>query len=128
MELRPIGIALTFMGVLVAQVFFRAASTHDALTVLAALSGFGGSGFAPVRIHSSHAYVVLLLLPVVWLLPNTQELLGQVPLSRTASVLRSWVPAMQWRPSFAWAVALGAALVAVLWNMADTSTFLYFQF
>jgi len=35
---------------------------------------------------------------------------------------------MQWRPTFAWAAALGAALVAVLWNMADTSTFLYFQF
>jgi len=65
---------------------------------------------------------------VVWLLPNTQEILGQVPLSPTASILRSWVPVMQWRPTFAWAVALGAALVAVLWNMADTSTFLYFQF
>ena len=128
LQLRPVGIALTFVCVLVAQVFFRAASTHDALTVLAALSGFGGGGFAPVRIHTAHAYVVFLLLPVVWLLPNTQEILGQVPLSPTASILRSWVPVMQWRPTFAWAVALGAALVAVLWNMADTSTFLYFQF
>jgi hypothetical protein len=127
LRLRPVGLALAFVCVLVAQCGFSCHINARRADRIGRIIGFGGSGLAPLHIHDSHAYLVFLL-PAVWVLPNTQEFLGQVPLARTTSVLHSWVPAILWRPTFAWAVALGTALVAVLWNMTDTTTFLDFQF
>ena len=122
----PIGVVLTFLAVLVGQVFFRAASTHEALQMLASLCRFAGVGLTARQMYSTHAYVVFLLLLSVWFLPNTQEILGQTKAVRTNALGTSGLT--QWRPNWAWAICLGAALVAVLWYITDTSTFLYFQF
>ncbi len=123
---QPVGMVLTALAVLMGQIFFRAASTHDALQMLWALCGLGSFGFAMHSELSARAYLVLLLLPVVWYFPNTQELLGQ-----TKSVRENIFGTTQlvyWRPSLAWALASGILFVTVLWYMTNTSAFLYFQF
>jgi alginate O-acetyltransferase complex protein AlgI len=119
-------VGLTFSAVLMAQVFFRSASTHDALQVLAGLSGGHGVGLDELSMLPPHAFLFLLALPVIWGFPNTQEMLGQVSTVR-ANIFGSRALAM-WRPNWAWACSLGGLLVAVLWYMTDTSSFLYFQF
>jgi alginate O-acetyltransferase complex protein AlgI len=121
----PASIALTFLAVLAGQVFFRSASTGDACEVIGALLGLQT---APAHVGgtvTNHELLFLLALPIVWLFPNTQEILGQAsePLPRN-----SWRSALLWKASLPWAGALGSALIAVLWYMTDTSSFLYFQF
>jgi D-alanyl-lipoteichoic acid acyltransferase DltB (MBOAT superfamily) len=121
----PVSVALTFLAVLVGQVFFRAASTPDALTLLGGLCGFNGAVGPTHPLHSWHAYLVFLLFPVVWLCPNTQEILGQAK-ARAAVFFGSGFT--EWQPNWAWAGGIGAMLVAVLWYLTEPSTFLYFQF
>jgi D-alanyl-lipoteichoic acid acyltransferase DltB (MBOAT superfamily) len=122
----PVCVGLTFFAVLLAQVFFRSASTHDALDVVAGLVGRHGVGLGELSGQPPHAFLFLLALPVVWFLPNTQEILGQVSTVRPNIFGRSTL--VMWRPNWAWACSLGSLLVAVLWYMTDTSSFLYFQF
>jgi alginate O-acetyltransferase complex protein AlgI len=124
---RPaVSVGLTFVAVLIAQVFFRAGSTHDALEVLAGLAGLRGSGFDQLSRLPPHAFLFVFALPVIWHFPNTQEILGQVSAVR-ANIFGSSAWPM-WRPNWVWACSLGSMLVAVLWYMTDTSSFLYFQF
>jgi alginate O-acetyltransferase complex protein AlgI len=124
---RPaISVALTFVAVVMAQVFFRSASTRDALQVVASLFGHHGVGFGELRTQPSHAFLFLFALPVIWLFPNTQEILSQVSSVRPNIFGSSTL--INWRPNWVWAGSLGLLLVAVLWYMTDTSSFLYFQF
>ena len=123
---QPVGVALTFLAVLIGQIFFRASSTHDALVMLAALGGWNGIEGAATQALPSHEYFVLCLLPVIWFFPNTQEILGQAKTVR-ASILDR-IKLVRWRPNWVWAFSLGALSIGVLWYMTDTSTFLYFQF
>jgi alginate O-acetyltransferase complex protein AlgI len=131
---RPTSVLLTFLAVIVGQVFFRAASTGDALRLLAGMIGWNGitgrsaelSTVVTSTLHNAHACAVLLLLPVVWFFPNTQEILGQAKAVR-ANIFRSMSTAL-WRPNWMWATSLAVAFIAVLWYMTNTSSFLYFQF
>jgi D-alanyl-lipoteichoic acid acyltransferase DltB (MBOAT superfamily) len=122
----PVGVLLTFAAVLLGQIFFRAASTHQALQVLAGLFGRHGVGLNASQTLNPHAFLVFALLPVVWFFPNTQEILGRTAAIRP-NVFGTGLPGF-WRPNMAWAGGLGALLVGVLWFMTDTSAFLYFQF
>jgi hypothetical protein len=116
---------ITFLAVLVGQVFFRASSTLDASRFLGALGGANGLGF-DLHALPTHAYAVFLLLPVVWFFPNTQEILGQVDTVRANIFSGSRLA--QWQPDLKWAGALGILMILVLWYMTNTSAFLYFQF
>jgi alginate O-acetyltransferase complex protein AlgI len=119
-------VGLTFLAVLLAQVFFRATSTRNALDVVAGLIGRHGLGVEQFGKQPLHAFLFVFALPVIWCFPNTQEILRQVSTIRTnifgASTLAIW------RPNWVWASGLGSLLIAVLWYMTDTSSFLYFQF
>ncbi len=126
---QPVSVLLTFIAAMVGQVFFRASSTTDALRVLGGMIGLNGiasTTAVPPSLHNSHGYLAILLLPVVWFFPNTQEILGQAKAVR-ASVFRTVSTAL-WRPNLVWATSLGIAFITVLWYMTDTSSFLYFQF
>jgi alginate O-acetyltransferase complex protein AlgI len=152
-EWHPVSVMLTFVAVCIAAVFFRADSTHDALQLLAGMCGINGLGLpaavvaklgsaapwmlhhpflaTPMQLVSTKIYLVLFLFPVVWFLPNTQEILGQ---SKSGQVQSAPAPAtgfmkvILWRPTLTWATSLGLVMIAVLWYMTDTSSFLYFQF
>jgi D-alanyl-lipoteichoic acid acyltransferase DltB (MBOAT superfamily) len=122
----PVSVLLTFGAVLMAQIFFRASSTHNALQMLAGLFGRNGLGLQAAHSMNPHALFVFAMLPVVWFFPNTQEILGQTETIRP-NVFGTGHSAL-WRPNMVWAGVLGALFVGVLWYMSDTSAFLYFQF
>jgi alginate O-acetyltransferase complex protein AlgI len=123
---QPVGVTLTFLAVLVGQIFFRASSTHDALLILAALGGWKDIDHTATQSLPFHEYFVLCLLPVIWFCPNTQEILGQATTVR-ASILDR-ISVLRWQPNWVWALSLGILFAGVLWYMTDTTSFLYFQF
>jgi D-alanyl-lipoteichoic acid acyltransferase DltB (MBOAT superfamily) len=122
------GGALTYLAVVVAQVFFRADSTRGALAILSAMFGLHG-----LNVHSGlpmKAFAVFALFPFVWLLPNIQQLMGQVEAhaQQDNSLGARMARALQWRPNWAWCAALACTLLAALFYLTDTTSFLYFQF
>jgi alginate O-acetyltransferase complex protein AlgI len=122
-------VLLTLFCVILGQVLFRANSTPDALTLFASMGGKGGLGaHALGPLHKP----ILLLLPlfaVVWLLPNTQQILARFgsdagTLPQPGLLGRS----LLWDSGVTWAVTMAAAFIVCLAFMEDTSRFLYFQF
>lgn len=141
-------VALTFLCVVVAMVFFRAADVPAALNMLASMTGLqGGAQLSPHEeplarsllqhlgqfIRSDFTPIGGLLL-VVWTLPNTQQWMRHY---RTALNWRprehwieQWAMLMTWRPAPLVGVAVGALsffALARAFSAAPTE-FLYFQF
>jgi D-alanyl-lipoteichoic acid acyltransferase DltB (MBOAT superfamily) len=119
----PGSVLLTYIAVIVAQVFFRADSTRGALALLAGMAGLHG-GFHPGG-TSAKSLAVFALFPFVWLLPNIQQLMGEAEAHGAALRIAN---ALRWRPSLVWCTALACTLIAVLFYISDTTSFLYFQF
>ncbi|PNG26895.1 MBOAT family O-acyltransferase [Methylocella silvestris] len=136
----PVAMALTGVGVVVGQVFFRASSVGDAMTVLGGLLHLHGgvsmaegpavglvpstSGFLMNPIHAVAAFVLCFV--IVLGLPNTQEILGEAP--RESGSERTLLKRLAWAPNFASATIM-IALFAGCFLLLDASTsFLYFQF
>ncbi len=119
----PVSVLLTYLGVVVTEVFFRAASVQDAIRVLGDMSGLHGLGAAwPV----AQGLLIAALLAVVWLMPNTQEILGEMQADDLPN--RLIVPVPRWQPSLPWWAATTLAFsISMFYSMASTS-FLYFQF
>jgi len=125
--------AVTFLAVVVAWVFFRAADLPTAGRVVAAMAGLVGMAGAGAAAHFGDNIEALLvaaaLLALARLAPNTQELAGyagpgEAPPAADAPLAR----ALRWRPSPVWAVATGAGLAVALMSLSRVSEFLYFQF
>ncbi len=131
-QLRRMGATLlTFLCVMVTFIFFRSRGLGHATQFLASLAGLHhGAGYSLPLGHKLAALLIALGLAVVWLLPNTQQILTryQPSLDKIAwEDLR--VPRwMQWSPNWMWAALLGVMFFVVLFQMEDPSTFLYFQF
>jgi D-alanyl-lipoteichoic acid acyltransferase DltB (MBOAT superfamily) len=113
---RLVAWAITFLFVLIAWVFFRAASLPDALAMLRAMAGFGratpaANGFA-VSMQGMVAAAIALVagLFIVALPRNSNEL--------TRDVSASWLAG----------VATTAALVASILQFSHVAPFLYFNF
>jgi alginate O-acetyltransferase complex protein AlgI len=116
------GVLLTYCAVLVAQVFFRAASVGDALQVLGGMVGMHGVKIDQALVSSLHpgsaaiwAGLIALCFAVVWGMPNSNEILARYEALALPSVLSG---------------ALYAALlfVIVLGSSGPPVQFLYFQF
>jgi alginate O-acetyltransferase complex protein AlgI len=107
---------------LVAFVFFRSESTRAALGLLRSMAGLNGNAHQTVQPLSLMA---LAFLPVVWFMPNTQQILGEQGNQQDPGGMQF---ALHWKPSPAWAVAMALILFLALINMSASSTFLYFQF
>jgi alginate O-acetyltransferase complex protein AlgI len=137
----PFMVVLTFLCVLFGLVFFRAGSVHDAVHMVATMVGLHGAGssFAAFpylgeipsvsRFMGSLKSASLALgvcFFIVWGLPNTQEILGQLPHDQVR--MPSLLPRLTWRVSAAWSLGI-AALFCLSLLLLDASTrFLYFQF
>jgi len=133
--------ALTLLAVVVAWVFFRAESFDAAIAVLSGMAGFSGafeaSDWTPVLDASASIWAAFVLMGgIVFLLPNAIELTGRYrPVLRLKQALGSTVKTASelpaWRPSGAWATAIGTlALIAViqLYRLEDLTEFIYFNF
>jgi D-alanyl-lipoteichoic acid acyltransferase DltB (MBOAT superfamily) len=147
-------VALTYGCVVVAQVFFRASSVHDAVSVLSAMAGahgvdatfvprslvshLGGLGRALVK-HGWLTSVVhqgdiprqpaglLLRYLIIFILPNTQQIMGRFE-PYLAKVEPTRWKVLIWRPQAIWAVCMSAVLFVDLLSMNYSPPFLYFQF
>ena len=115
---------ITFVAVVTAWVFFRAADLNSAVLMLHAMAGFGGRVEATMDVAYGPEMIAALL-AIVWFAPNSLELtacaftkkrdaLHQV---RFAGAMSAW-----------WAVGCGVLLALCLMSLTQVSEFLYFQF
>ena len=116
------GVLLTYCAVLVAQVFFRAASVGDALQILSGMAGMHGMHIDQAFVSSLHpgsaaiwAGLIALCFTVVWSMPNSNEILARYE----AIVLP---------PVLSGAVYASLLLIIVLGSSGPPVQFLYFQF
>ena len=128
-------VAVTYLAVLLAEIFFRARSAGDALALLAGMTGANGIGVWPAFFTSNadalrlaHNLALGLGLAVIafWA-PNVYQIMGQwsPALTKVRSTLR---PSWQWQPTFAWAMAGGVLLFLASLRFDQKAVFLYFQF
>ena len=145
------GTVATFAVVVVAWVFFRATSMGMAGRVLTGMSGLGAIEVPPrlmrlaspaaewLAAHgvtaSSHLMIdretALLLgagLLIVWLLPNSQEILGGFDPALGYKPAPSRGLRLAWSPSFAWVTSIAVLLGVALSMIGGHHQFLYFQF
>ena len=127
-----LGRLTTFLAVVVAWVFFRAASVDAALAILGGMAG--GHGFSradPLWFGASEVKWLLALWVIAWALPNAQQIM--VRYGATLETHRGGVTAprrtwLQWRPRPGWALLTASLALAALINLSHVSEFLYFQF
>jgi len=75
---------------------------------------------------STAALSLLICFFIVWALPNTQEILGQLPKDevRKPSIL----PNLRWRPTATWSLGLTFVFCLAILLLDASTSFLYFQF
>jgi D-alanyl-lipoteichoic acid acyltransferase DltB (MBOAT superfamily) len=111
-----------YLQVSFALIFFRANSLRSALSFVHDLTGHNGAGHMGTMLNGALGF---LLFPVVWLMPNTQQLLGEEPISAHGE--SSFWSSLRWRPNLWWTLGMAVLFFAILANM-ENSSFLYFQF
>jgi D-alanyl-lipoteichoic acid acyltransferase DltB (MBOAT superfamily) len=143
---------LTFLGVVIAWVFFRSPTFHGAVVILSGMAGLSGAtlpeALAPALVHvrpllrvigvqfgagSGSQFIwswawILALGCIALALPNTQQLLGRFdPVLDMRQLARPprW---LVWTPSPAWAVATGTVAFLGIMSITRVSEFLYWQF
>jgi D-alanyl-lipoteichoic acid acyltransferase DltB (MBOAT superfamily) len=149
---RALACLITFLAVVAGWVIFRADSMASAAVMLRGMAGlngftlpdhwlpkwgeFGawlaahGVTFADTRglVRTGLVNWIVILLAVVWLAPNTQQIMRRcrpalgIPEERA----RPWF--MEWRPAVWVAVPVAFVALAAIANLHRKSEFLYFQF
>jgi alginate O-acetyltransferase complex protein AlgI len=149
---RAASCGVTFIAVTVAWVFFRAPTAAAAFHMLSGMAGLKGfllpiewqhklPAFAAFLAKHGVVFIYLgnrftgireleqlaLLLTVVWLMPNTQEIMSQFApaLAFHSKEQRRFY---QWRPSAVWAFAVAILAIIPLLQLNRVSEFLYYQF
>jgi alginate O-acetyltransferase complex protein AlgI len=122
----PAAVLLTFLCVLVGHIFFRSASVHEATYVLGTMLGFHSGPATSLHSVARDATTLAGAFLIVWGMPNTQEILGQ--LAKDTPRLPSLLPNLAWRTTAVWSVALTGLFCASLLFLDRSTTFLYFQF
>lgn len=112
-----------FLQVALALVFFRADSLQSSFAMLRDLFGAHGFGSFGSLLDGGWAFA---LLPVVWFLPNTQQILREEPATTAAPVLL--LRQLHWEPNLRWGLVIAVLFFAVLANLGKPASFLYFQF
>ena len=148
---RAASIALTFLVVVVGWVFFRASSFDAAMTIVQGMVGLNGVSLPDVIAARTGSLVpwmaahgvaftpgggrdfamtfvwVAALLPIVFLAPNTQQIMQRF---RPAldHVDAANTTRFTWLSSPRWALAMSVVLALGLLSLTRPSEFLYFQF
>jgi alginate O-acetyltransferase complex protein AlgI len=148
-------VALTHVAVVAALVMFRSSSVGGAMQMMAGMIGLHGIDPIPVPsvmmtllrhtgplqrfLAQTHHVVAVphedsipgpaslaLRYFIVWALPNSQMIMAKFSPILTAKL--DAPGRLAWRPTPAWAVALGVLLAISLMSLQQTKVFLYFQF
>lgn len=158
MVTRELSRLLTFVAVVIGWVFFRASDVSTAMSILTSMTGLDSIaqagtaastlGYAASELVQREATNTLQLSPLVfgdpvsgWSLiiglfliarcfPNTHEFMRRVRTTcddyQDASVhTPAW---LLWKPTHGWAIALAAMFLFSVFQLAENSEFLYFQF
>ncbi len=138
---RPAAVLLSFLAVVVSFVFFRAQTLGEANAVVRTMSGLHGPGPAfranpflgeiPSISHAlaslpGAACAVALCLGLVWLTPNTQQIMREP--GEEESKLAGGLPWLRWRVSAPWSLGLALLLCLSILLLDASTPFLYFQF
>ena len=135
-------VLLTFVAVMVAHAFFRAANVHDAADLLRGMVGLRGAEDIPYAfsawVSGDIGWRILLgrhllafylagLLVIVWAAPNAHQILGHFSpaLARVQEAQPAW---LRWRPNLVWLMVSLAMLFLCIINLHRETRFLYFQF
>jgi D-alanyl-lipoteichoic acid acyltransferase DltB (MBOAT superfamily) len=111
-----------YLQVVFALIFFRSESLPKAGALISDMVGRHGTGQLDLDIAVILSFA---LFPVVLYLPNTQELLGQVPQSGKDLTV---IERIRWSRSMRWACVTALLFFASMVLMQNQSSFLYFQF
>lgn len=133
------GWAITFLGVVIAWVFFRSPDFETATTLLARMAGAGKIISFDI-IGADYRWAALWItggLSIALFMPNSQQIF-RLPFNPRGSPIRESRPAkdgfnplikmLRWRPTAIWAAGSAWALALSLFFLNRTSEFLYFQF
>jgi alginate O-acetyltransferase complex protein AlgI len=112
-----------YLQVSLALIFFRADSLPAAFGMFHDLIGRNGFGHIGSLLDATLGFV---LFPVVWFLPNTQQILGEEPAGNAAPT--AFFSRLRWTPTIGWGIVIVVLFFAVLANIDETTSFLYFQF
>jgi len=129
LPLHAASVALTFAATTFAWIVFRAPDLTSARNVMGGLIGGGHS--AVVSFSPLAAVTLLLLFAMVWLMPNSMELMG-----RTRASLPSPYPdqpvmpakRLAWRPTPVHAAVYGLLCIVAVLALSNLKPFIYFQF
>jgi D-alanyl-lipoteichoic acid acyltransferase DltB (MBOAT superfamily) len=112
------GVALTFLAVIVAQVFFRADSVSDATALLSGMFGLNGfavpAGLSFSALSLEQPLLILAMLAIIWTMPNTQKIMSAYSTWHFPGPLR--------------AVAYSIVAYMILFGAFRPQSFIYFQF
>jgi len=149
---RIASIALTFVSVCIAWVFFRATDFSKAALILQGMAGQYGvglpasvglalGGLGPLLEQAGLDFYlgggarflgtwnwVVFAAAIAFLCPNTQQIMRHYesrPMDAVTGRLGAW---LAWRPSRRWGLYLGAILLGSLLSLSRPTEFLYFQF
>jgi D-alanyl-lipoteichoic acid acyltransferase DltB (MBOAT superfamily) len=152
MAAKAFSIALTFMAVVVAWVFFRAESFTSALAMLSGMAGQHGlslsesawrhlseshpqwlegvamNGLTPLsKVNSDRALILIIIgLVIVWAMPNVQQMMKRFQPALDGDELVE--TRFRWRFNAAFAWLAGLVFVLSLSFLSRVRDFLYFQF
>ncbi len=137
---------LTYLAVLVGQVFFRAKTVTDACQLIQSMAG-NGTGDSPGGVtgalesifdyfgtpvsywdYSNSLLTLGLLFVLILVLPNVLQLFGGEEASLTKVRSAPAFFAFQWRPNILWGFLLAALALVTLLMVTGNSEFLYFRF
>ncbi len=127
-------VLLTFVCVLVTFIFFRAAGTAQAVSLVRSM--VHAYPAAALQVPAGEVSGSSLLLKIVggylivWFMPNTQQILRlcQPSIHPENVEPSSFFPRLLWSPSALWAITGAFTFILVLIRLQAPSSFLYFQF
>jgi D-alanyl-lipoteichoic acid acyltransferase DltB (MBOAT superfamily) len=122
-------VLLTYLAVLLAQIFFRARSTPDAFIMLARLAGRNPHESSAVLPDSNRLFMLACYF-LVWFAPNVLQIFSvwEPTLSKPHGPSLGWFASVQWKPNLAWGVALGLLAAIAVLAITGQTEFLYFRF
>jgi D-alanyl-lipoteichoic acid acyltransferase DltB (MBOAT superfamily) len=119
--------ALTFLAVMIAWCFFRAADVPSALNMLAGM--VGGNGFSPATGVDPFAACMLVLSAFIALyLPNTNEIILHLESRFENKPASASIVGLRWSPTLRWGLAAGLLLALCILSLDKPQDFIYAQF
>lgn len=120
-----IGVALTFLAVMLGWVWFRAPSMEAALGLYAAL--FGGAWILPPAWTDAHGWIALAAV-LAFAAPNTSQWFARFEPGLLPAHHVARPPRLAWSPRPAAALALALLGATTVLALSRETVFLYFQF